>query len=65
MLEKIDNYEFELTCKFKTFLYCVCENLWKAVLSKRHASTNYLTRRIDTDMDWKNQWPLPSLAGVK
>jgi RNA polymerase sigma factor (sigma-70 family) len=51
MLEKIDNDEFELTCKFKTFLYCVCENLWKAVLSKRHAATNYLTRRVDADMD--------------
>jgi RNA polymerase sigma factor (sigma-70 family) len=51
MLEKIDNDEFELTCKFKTFLYCVCENLWKAILSKRHAATNYLTRRVDTDTD--------------
>ncbi len=49
MLEKIDNKDFALTCKFKTFLYCVCENLWKMVLLKRQAATNYLSRRGDTD----------------
>ena len=49
MLEKIDNKDFVLTCKFKTFLYCVCENLWKMVLVKRQAATNYLSRRGDTD----------------
>jgi hypothetical protein len=26
MLEKIDNGDFVLTCKFRTFLYVVCEN---------------------------------------
>ncbi|MCU0474326.1 MAG: sigma-70 family RNA polymerase sigma factor [Bacteroidales bacterium] len=51
MLEKIDNKNFVLTCKFKTFLYCVCENLWKAVLEKRKASANYLIRRIEIDSD--------------
>ncbi len=51
MLEKIDNGDFVLTCKFKTFLYCVCENLWKSVIVKRQAATNYLTRRIDDDYD--------------
>lgn len=51
MLEKIDNDEFKLTCKFKTFLYCVCENLWKAILSKRHAATNYFARKVDTESD--------------
>jgi len=45
MLQKIDNDEFVLTCKFKTFLYCVCENLWKNIVMKRQAATNYLTRR--------------------
>jgi RNA polymerase sigma factor (sigma-70 family) len=49
MLEKIDNKDFVLTCKFKTFLYCVCENLWKAILVKRQSASNYLTRRIETD----------------
>lgn len=49
MLEKIDDNSFSLTCKFKTFFYCVCENLWKAVLVKRHSATNYFARRIDTD----------------
>lgn len=42
MLEKIDDGEFELRCKFKTYLYCVCENLWKTVLDKRRAAANYL-----------------------
>jgi RNA polymerase sigma factor (sigma-70 family) len=51
MLEKIDNKDFVLTCKFKTFLYCVCENLWKAVLVKRQAATNYLSRRVENDSD--------------
>ena len=49
MLEKIDNKDFVLTCKFKTFLYCVCENLWKSVLVKRQAATNYFTRRVEAD----------------
>lgn len=42
MLEKIDDGSFELRCKFKTYLYCVCENLWKTVLDKRRAAANYL-----------------------
>jgi len=49
MLEKIDNKEFTLTCKFKTFLYCVCENLWTSVIVKRPAATNYFTRRAKTE----------------
>jgi RNA polymerase sigma factor (sigma-70 family) len=49
MLEKIDNKDFALTCKFKTFLYCVCENLWKAVLAKRQSAVNYLSRRGDVE----------------
>lgn len=51
MLEKIDNKDFVLTCKFKTFLYCVCENLWKMVLVKRQAATNYLSRREDDEYE--------------
>jgi RNA polymerase sigma factor (sigma-70 family) len=51
MLEKIDNREFALTCKFKTFLYCICENLWKLVLVKRQISANYFRRRVEADDD--------------
>jgi RNA polymerase sigma factor (sigma-70 family) len=51
MLEKIDKNEFVLTCKFKTFLYSVCENLWKGVLEKRKAAANYFQRRIDPSSD--------------
>mgnify|MGYP001610250823 CR=1 FL=1 len=51
MLEKIDSNQFVLTCKFKTFLYSVCLNLWKAVLDKRKAATNYFYRRVDSTSD--------------
>ena len=49
MLEKIDNKEFALTCKFKTYLYCVCENLWKSIIVKRHAAINYFKRKEEDD----------------
>lgn len=49
MLEKLDSKEFALTCKFKTFLYCVCENLWKSVLDKRQAASNYFSRRSEPE----------------
>ena len=49
MLEKIDSREFTLTCKFKTFLYCICENLWKSVIIKRRRAANYLVRRVETE----------------
>lgn len=51
MLEKLDNKEFALTCKFKTFLYCVCEHLWKRILDKRQAASNYLIRRNDPEVE--------------
>ncbi len=49
ILEKIDSREFALTCKFKTFLYCICENLWKSVIIKRHSAVNYLQRCGETE----------------
>ncbi len=51
MLEKIDSDDFILTCKFKTFLYAVCENLWKSVLDKRQAAVNYFSRRNEDEFD--------------
>jgi RNA polymerase sigma factor (sigma-70 family) len=51
MLEKIDNNEFVLTCKFRTFLYVVCENLWKSVLDRRRAALNYFSRRTEDETD--------------
>lgn len=58
MLEKIDSDNFVLTCKFKTFLYSVCLNLWKAVLDKRKAATNYFYRRVDlsSDVDFSEEY---------
>lgn len=49
MLEKLDNENFALTCKFKTFLFCVCENLWNTVLYKRQVASNYFVRRVEPD----------------
>ena len=51
MLEKLDNKQFALTCKFKTFLYCVCEHLWKTILDKRQAASNYLSKRSEPETD--------------
>jgi RNA polymerase sigma factor (sigma-70 family) len=51
MLEKIDQDDFILTCKFKTYLYAVCENLWKSVLDKKQAAANYFSRRNDDDLE--------------
>lgn len=51
MLTKIDNDELVLRCKFKTFLFSVCKNLWKAVLAKRKAAENYLNKRVDIDSE--------------
>ncbi len=47
MLQKIDSHDFVLTCKFKTYLYSVCENLWKLILKKRKVASKYLIRRLD------------------
>lgn len=49
MLETIDDGKFVLTCKFKTYFYCVCENLWKQVLHKRRVAANYLVRKESDD----------------
>jgi RNA polymerase sigma factor (sigma-70 family) len=49
MIEKFDNKEFSLTCKFKTFLYCVCENLWKSIIAKRQAAANYFARKSEPE----------------
>ena len=45
ILQKIDTNEFVLSCKLKTFLYCICENIWNNVIAKRKAASNYLKRR--------------------
>ena len=37
MLEKFDDKNFVLACKFKTLLYCICENLWKMAVKTASA----------------------------
>jgi RNA polymerase sigma factor (sigma-70 family) len=51
MLEKLDDSQFALTCKFQTFLYCISENLWKSVLIKRRVAANYFNRRVEEDQE--------------
>lgn len=46
ILEKIDNRNFTLTCKFKTYLYCICEYQWKTALTKRQTAANYLQNNV-------------------
>ncbi len=49
MIEKIDDTNFTMTCKFKTLLYCVCENLMKSVLVKRQSTVIYFNRRVEPE----------------
>lgn len=49
LIEKIDDRDFILTCRFKTFLYCICKNLWKLTLTRKNVTINYFYRRIETD----------------
>ncbi len=49
ILEKIDNREFTLTCKFRTFIYCICENLWKTAIIKRQTAATYLQNSAATE----------------
>lgn len=49
MLEKIDDQSFVLNCRFRTYLYSVCENLWKTLLDKRKAAANYVSSHIEHD----------------
>jgi RNA polymerase sigma factor (sigma-70 family) len=51
MLEKIDSNDLTLTCKFKTYLYCICENLWKRVLGKRQVAANYISSKNDDEAE--------------
>ena len=49
ILEKLDNKQFALACKFVTFLYSVCDNLWKKVLEKREVAANYFATRNESE----------------
>lgn len=49
ILEKLDNKQFALACKFVTFLYSVCELLWKKVLDKREVAANYFATRNESE----------------
>ena len=49
LISKIDNKNFILSCKLKTYLYCVCENLWKSELVKKKAGNNYFRHKLADD----------------
>jgi RNA polymerase sigma factor (sigma-70 family) len=51
MVEKLDNSEFVLTCKFKTFLYCVSVNLWLTVITQRKNAEKYLATSFNDSVD--------------
>ena len=47
LLQKIDSDNFTLTCRFTTYLFCVCSNLCKRIVSKQIASVNYFHLKLD------------------
>jgi len=49
ILEKIDTGDLVLKCKFKTYLYSICENLWRTVLDKRKAAANYVSSSVENE----------------
>ncbi|HLN19770.1 MAG TPA: sigma-70 family RNA polymerase sigma factor [Bacteroidales bacterium] len=51
LLEKIDENKLELQCKFKTYLYSVCEHVWKGLIDKRTAASNYLNKRYEEEVE--------------
>jgi len=50
ILERLDNDNLFLTCKFKTFFYSVCRNLWSMVLKERNAEGRFLTSGTGTEL---------------
>ena len=47
VIENIDSRQFALTCKFKTYLYCICEHLWQRVARQKKSVSLYLDRLED------------------
>jgi RNA polymerase sigma factor (sigma-70 family) len=52
ILDALDKNSFNLSCKFKTFLYSICENRWKSELRRRRAAANYLLRNTEYKHGW-------------
>lgn len=48
LMEIVDKYGFELTCKLPSLLYAVCEKKWKLILHKRKTVARYHRRKLDT-----------------
>ncbi len=49
ILEKIDEGDFVFKCKFSTYLYSVCENLWRSVIDRRVATANYVSSVVNPE----------------
>jgi len=50
LLKNVYVNNFTLTCKLKTYLFSICDNLWKWELSKKRAEENYFKRKVEDDM---------------
>ncbi len=57
LIDRVDRDDFELTCKLKTFLYSVCNNLWLNVVDKRKSAENFFHRKLDdsTEVDFTDE----------
>lgn len=51
LMQKVDKYNFKLTCKFSTFLFAICKLKWLLVLEKRQIAQNYHIRKNEPDED--------------
>lgn len=49
IINKADNINFRLTCQLKTYLFCICKNLWKSELEKKKAEENYFLRKVEDE----------------
>jgi len=53
IIRKLDESNFSLSCKFKTFFYSICRNLWKMALKKKELAANYFTN-ANSDIEQEN-----------
>ncbi len=47
LLPKVDDPDFRLTCRFKTFFYAISDNMWKLKLEKKRIAGLYQYKKRD------------------
>jgi RNA polymerase sigma factor (sigma-70 family) len=49
LLKNVDDNNFTLICKLKTYLFSICNNLWKSELLKKRTEENYHKRKVEEE----------------